>query len=713
MSDPIIPTPEQLAENRRAHWHQNGDALLTAEAVLPWIARTGLLLFAPRGQQFPAPAPTLVEATLGAPNPTPSLADRETARSLLGRLVAQGDVLPLNLLGAPGTTADEPDFLVSAAIFPYLFTLRGDKGWKQLPSSAGAFKVSPLAVNTYALLSESGPRSAADLANELGKGLTEAAVLRALSELWQHLRVFPVAQSDGVTLWELATARFTKALKSGSNAGQPTALSALITLYLGQAVLATEDEIEVFLSPLAPRSRVRDVLHALTAARELESLVVEGKHCLYIHGDAPAFAPPAEADSEASADTAEAGLTLEGEGRIKKFGTGARKPPFGKAKPFAAGNRERRPFDRARGPVRQPAASREAGKPAFNRPWDEDRTARTARAASAPADGAAEPEFQDVDLDAAGGATEAQRPPRPAFDRPKKTFGKPAFGDRKKSFGDRKPFGDRGKPSFGDRPRPSFGDRPRSDRPSFGDRDRSGPGKPSFGDRPRSDRPSFGDRDKRGPGKPPFGDRQRPSFGDRPRPGGGDRPAFSRNRDDASGSENRPARPFRPARPESAGEGRAPFQRPSRPGFDRASGGGGRPPFRPAGDRPFRPRPDADGESRPPRRDFTGKPFDRKPRPDGAGRPDRPSRPDRPFRPRTEGAEPGRPPFKRFDARPAKPGGFSARPAPGGKRPFTKPGGKPTPGGKPGGPFDKFKDGNKPWGKRPPARKIRPEEDKG
>ena len=724
------------------------------DSLLPWVQRCGLVLYAPRGQQFACPAPTLVEAVLGAPTPASSVADREPARALLGRMVAEGTALPLNLLGAPGITPDEPDFVVAAAVFPYLFTLRGDKAYKQLPSSSGLFKVSPLAVNTYTMLSESGPRSATDLANELGKGLTEAAVLRGLSELWQHLRVFPVSQTDGTTLWELATARFTKAIKSGANAGQPSALSALITLYLGQAVLATADDVELFLSPLAPRSRVRDVVHALAAARELGEIVVEGKHVLHVTGDLPVF------DSATAAEPAEAGAQMEGEGRIKKFGTGVRKPAFQKAKPFAGADRERRPFDRARGPVRKPAAGRDGASPTgsgspptFDRPWDEERAARTARAESSAAEEGVGPETQDIDLDAQGDApgaeaTEAPRPSasRPIFDRPKKAFGKPAFGDRKKpfgdrakpsfgarprpsfgdrgsaertsspgdrpSYGDRKAFGSRPKPSFGDRPRPSFNDRPRGDRPPSSDRPRSD--RPAFGDRPR---PSFGDRprlssgDRSRPDRPPFGDREargggRPSFGDRPRGGGGDRPAFSRNRDGA-GSDRpafRPAgdRPFRP-RADAAGDGGAPSKRPSRPGFDRGAAGD-RPAFRPAGDRPFRARPDAGGDARPPRRDFSGGDA-RPPRRDFTGKPF-----ERTSRPRAEGVEGGRPPFKRFDARPSKPGGFSARPAPGGKLPYTaSTGGKPA-SGKSEGPFDKFKGNAKPWGKRPPKRKIKPEE---
>jgi len=73
--------------------------------------------------------------------------------------------------------------------------------------------------------------SSYDLTTQIGKEVTETAVLRSLTELWQHLRVIPVPQPDGApTLWELTTTRFTKQIKAGANAGQPTALSALISL---------------------------------------------------------------------------------------------------------------------------------------------------------------------------------------------------------------------------------------------------------------------------------------------------------------------------------------------------------------------------------------------------------------------------------------------------------------------------------------------------
>ena len=307
-SNSSIPTAAQLADTRLKQWHQQGEALLTIENLRGWINATGLVMFANR-PQIASPAPSLVEAVLGASNPNPTIEQTAEARSLLARLVAEGLAVPLNLMGPgvgtvhAGAPGDTPDFVASTAVFSYVFTLRGDKAWKQPPATTGALKVSNLALAIHEALTRRGALTAYDLTTEVGKEVTEAAVLRALGELWTHLRVLPLAQPDGAaTLWELSSARFTKQIKAGANAGQPSALSALISLYLGQAVVASEDEVESFLSPLASRSRIRDVIHALLAARELETIAVEGRTMLHVTGALPAFlAPAAVAASETEA----------------------------------------------------------------------------------------------------------------------------------------------------------------------------------------------------------------------------------------------------------------------------------------------------------------------------------------------------------------------------------------------------------------------------
>ncbi len=662
---------EQLNESRQRQWHQGGEALLTFENLRSWINATGLALFTARPGQLPAPAPSLVEAVLGAPNANPVMADLETAKSLLARLVTEGVAVPLNLLGTPGET---PDFVVAAPVFAYIFTLRGDKAWKQPPATAGALKVSPLALATYEMLTERVTLSAYDLVTQLGKEVTESAVLRALNELWGHLRVLPVPQPDGAaTLWELTSARFTKIMKAGANAGQPSALSALISLYLNTAIVATEEEIETFLSPLAARSRIRDVVHALLGARQLETLAIEGKTVLHVAGELPAFLAPAGSiliDAEASVEAVpveEVGATLElveGQERISKFvpkpkkvGTGfvkkfAPKPAFGSkpafsSKPsFGAPDRERRPFAREDRPQR---SERPAGKPSFTKPWQEGRPA------------------------ASGGQGEA-RPARSYPARPRTEGGgdRPAFG-RKPAFGGDRPA----------RPAAGFGGKSRDfaeGRPPRRTFDR-GEGAPS--------RPSFGRSEGAGERRPPRrefnaaaeGGMRPPRREFTPRPGGdrpsGDRPPFAGPRKPGTFS----------ARPQGASGGE---RRP----FVPREGGGSRPGAKFAGG--F-----SAGAGSTDRRSRTaGPPF----RKFDAPRGDRKDRPERTARPEG-GAE-----------RSPRPGGFAGKPAGSGfagERPGAKFGakfaGKPS-FGKPAGTFDKFKNNAKPFGKRPPTKKWKPEE---
>ena len=761
MSNLSTPSADQLAAARLAHWHHNAEPILTTNMVRDWLNTSGLVLFTPRAAHLPAPAPSFVEAILGVPNSTPSLSDTESSRELLSRLIIDGGAIPLNLLGSPtGADSETPDFIVSPLAFPYIFTLRGDKAWKQPPTTSGASKVSPLALNTYNLLADwakdhATGMSSYDLTTQLGKEVTESAVLRSLTELWQHLRVIPVPQPDGAaTLWELTSTRFTKQIKAGANAGQPTALSALISLYLGQAIVASEEDIETFLSPIAARSRIRDVVHALISARQLETIAVEGRTVIHVTGELPAFlavATPAPDDIDSIVVTTEGDST-----RIKKFipkprkvGTGFVTKP-GRNLESAPSSRERRPFTRE---------SNRPDRPSFTKPWEEEKADRLAAAKS--------PSEVSEDGDS------------PATPRASRTYDRKAAFDRE---GKRSSYGS--KPSFGSKP-------------IFGSKSRFGSDRPSFkSDRPSSggDRPTYRRNDDSGESRP-----ARREY--TPRPYG----------DAAAGETDRSRKTF--SKPGTFGRKREGFV--GKPSFGRDSSDS-RPPRRDYGDsrpqrREFPLRTDADsGDSRPPRRTFGDKPsFGGK---SSFGGPRKPgsfsARPQRSadggdrtngfasrksFAPREGGAVPSRfggkpsfsrdgddrgdrlsfgdksegrasrsggPPFRKFDAprtprpsfsdRPArsegsgdyaprskgsyaKPstgganksfgksgGGYAGKSAGGsyagkstgssfaGKKPYGKSAAGGT--GKPVSTFDKFKGNKKPFGKRTPTRKFKPQE---
>ena len=89
---------------------------------------------------------------------------------------------------------EQPDFVVAGWVLPYVYALRGDRDWRRSPQLTGSRQVSPLAVQAYKLL-EQGDANIAKLTHELGREVTEAAVLRAITELWQQLRIIPVVSA--------------------------------------------------------------------------------------------------------------------------------------------------------------------------------------------------------------------------------------------------------------------------------------------------------------------------------------------------------------------------------------------------------------------------------------------------------------------------------------------------------------------------------------
>jgi hypothetical protein len=540
--------------------------------------------------------------------------------------------------------------------------------------------------------------------------VTEAAVLRALGELWTHLRVLPLAQPDGAaTLWELAGTRFVKQIKAGANAGQPSAISALISLYLGQAIVASEEEIESFLSPLAARSRIRDVVHALLAARQLETIAVEGRTVLHVAGELPSFlapgsavaaAPEASGDTEAAVE-GETADAVEGDApritkyvpKPKKIGTGylakaspakfgdrpagARRPAakFAAKPGFKSGVKSGPATESERRPFSKPKIDYVAR--GFDKPWEEEKARRLA-AASRPS---------DVSGDAGDGAEEA-RAPRTYATRAggSDRGGKPSFGG-KSSFGRKPAFG--GKPGFGEKPafrgKPSFGDG-RPPRQEYVARGEGGAGEARPARKTFSKPGTFGRKREGSGGKPAFD--AKPSFGDKraPRREAGERPARpgSRPPREAGGFAGKPYPPrgagFFSGKPRTA-DGRAKDASGMRERPERGAAAEG-------GKRVYR-KFDAPRDARPARTSSSAS--------------DRPARSARPaaggfagknggdFGPRRPSGKPGGGTGKTFGKSGSKTGGSFA--------------------GKPGSPFAKFADGNKPFGKRPPSRKFKAKED--
>jgi 23S rRNA pseudouridine2605 synthase len=265
----------------------NGHGALTLEEARTWIEETGLCLFLPRRQFSSSIAPSFVEAVAGHQNATPDPKHIQLAEELLVRLELDDVAVRLNLLGQPG---EQPDFVVASWVLPYVYALRGDRDWRRSPQLTGSRQVSQLAVQAYKLL-ETNETNIADLKHTLGREVTETAVLRAITELWQQLRIIPVIAAPGVPAkWQLLKHRFQKAIAEGASTSQVTAISVLASIYLQAVIAASMEEVEMFLAPLTARSKVREVLRGLVATRQVHTISLGHAPQFYVAGTLPEFA---------------------------------------------------------------------------------------------------------------------------------------------------------------------------------------------------------------------------------------------------------------------------------------------------------------------------------------------------------------------------------------------------------------------------------------
>src|ERR1017187_8021290 len=265
---------------------QDGNGTLTFEDARTWIEETGFCLFLPKRQYSISIAPSFVEAVAGERNANPDPKHIALAEELLVRLEADSIAVRLNLLGQVG---EQPDFVVAAWVLPYVYALRGDRDWRRNPQLTGSRQVSQLAVQTYKQL-EAGDATVAELKHALGREVTEAAVLRAITELWQQLRIIPVVSAPGkAAKWQLLRTRYQKAIAEGASTSQVTAISVLASIYLQAVIAASMEEVELFLAPLTARSKVREVLRGLVATRQVNTTNVGSSSYFYVAGTLPEF----------------------------------------------------------------------------------------------------------------------------------------------------------------------------------------------------------------------------------------------------------------------------------------------------------------------------------------------------------------------------------------------------------------------------------------
>src|SRR5580658_182392 len=132
----------------------------------------------------------------------------------------------------------------------------------------------------------------AELKHALGREVSEVAVVRAITELWQQLRIIPVIAAPGKSAkWQLLRHRFQKAIAEGASTSQVTAISVLASIYLQAVIAASMEDVELFLAPLTARSKIREVLRGLVATRQVHTISLGHAPHFYVAGTLPEFAP--------------------------------------------------------------------------------------------------------------------------------------------------------------------------------------------------------------------------------------------------------------------------------------------------------------------------------------------------------------------------------------------------------------------------------------
>jgi hypothetical protein len=280
-------TEQELHQARRQNWRLDGRGMRTLEEAREFMETAGMCLLYP--VQPPVLAPTFLGAYAGTGEGLPSakqaFADTRAreATELMVRLLREKTAYEANVFGEAG-------FLVSAAAFPYLYGIVGDKNPRQMPKPGAHSEYSPLARDAFEAIRTHGAIPKPRLREVLGGEPSAPALDRALNELWSRLRITRVDYTaEQGAKWDALYRWAPDRVRAGIHLSLPEALSALVSKYLEAVVAAEPSEVEEFFGHMAPKSRVKEAINALLAGRELSFVTVGKKSMLQVAQKREAF----------------------------------------------------------------------------------------------------------------------------------------------------------------------------------------------------------------------------------------------------------------------------------------------------------------------------------------------------------------------------------------------------------------------------------------
>lgn len=274
-------TDLELQQQRREKWRLDGKPLRTIEEARSFLEEVGLCLMYP---QRPALlVPTFIGAFVGADDRLPewqhAFKDPRAAQAteMMVRLLRERTAFEANLF------EENNGLLVAASAFPYFYALVGERNPKQPPKAGSRSAYSALACDAFAVIQREGALSRQKMLEKLGGGVSTAALDKALGELWSRLRITRVdyKASEG-SVWDVLYRWAPEAVKEGVGLSVQEALTALVSKYLDCVIAVEQAELETFFGNFIARSKVKDAVNALLAARELSFVHVSGRSMLQI-----------------------------------------------------------------------------------------------------------------------------------------------------------------------------------------------------------------------------------------------------------------------------------------------------------------------------------------------------------------------------------------------------------------------------------------------
>ena len=274
-------TESDLQQLRREKWRLDGKPIRTIEEARAFVEAVGFCLMYPVRPAIPVP--TFIGAFVGSDNRLPALRQAYSdpralaATNLMVRLLRERTAYEANLI------EEDNAFLVAASAFPFFYALVGERNPKLAPRQGPRSPYSPLAADAFELISRDGPISKLKLQETLGRSISIPALDKALGELLARLRITRVDYNDKEgSYWDVLYRWSPDAVKEGVGLSVQQALSALISKYLDCVIAAEQTELETFFGNFVARSRVKEAVNALLAARELSFVRVGGRSMLHI-----------------------------------------------------------------------------------------------------------------------------------------------------------------------------------------------------------------------------------------------------------------------------------------------------------------------------------------------------------------------------------------------------------------------------------------------